>query len=178
MIPDEIVDELRESFRNGATVAGLLKQTRTALGEDTPRHEYLRAFWEIFRLNPGGWTIIEATESFGNGEQPDQVLSMLFLVELIRKASKWDEPSDGEPRWHDGLRSSSWKELGEKADAEHGISEAGWAAMSEQDRWQIRNTKFNTIRSAEIANALAALAEQLQRRVTELERQPAEAMAN
>jgi len=176
MSPDDLKEELQELFRNGATVASLLAHARDGIDCDAPKSQYMGAVLSAFHLNPGGWNILWGTDSFGNGEQRDQVLTELYLGEVIRRASTWDDSSDGEPRWYDGVAISSWKELHEKAENGHGISQAGWAALGEEDRQKIRNASLNAVRSGELVSAIAALAERLQQRVNELkllEHQPA-----
>ena len=165
---DTLADELRELFRSGATVAELLRHARNAVGEDAPRKAWVGAVRATFRLSPAGWTLPSSTESFGTGEVRDSVLTWVFLPQIAENRDEWDVPSD-EPRWYDGLTKRPFDGWRSVAETNHGLSPEGWAALGERDRQQVIALENMRLAWSEDLQLLAALAEQLQRRVNELE---------
>lgn len=171
--------ELRHLFRDGATVAKLIQVARDLLGPNASRRESLKAVREAFGLGVSGWYLPSYTDSFGNGEVRDSKLTWVFLGDILTGRHDWDTEADGgHPRWYDGVVTSTADELRRAVGSNHGLTAEGWAALGQQDRDAILLARASQISQAESVEALAALAEQLQRRVTELERQPAEALAH
>ncbi len=160
--------ELVEFMQRGGTVAELLRHARTYLGEEAPQRDWIEAVRSAFGLPLGGWTVIPATESFGTGRVPDSMLTWAFLPAMLANRDKWDEPDDA-PRWFDGVEKASRERLRELAETSHGISPEGWAGLSECDREKILRTEMTHLSLYDDVRILAALAEQLQRRVNELE---------
>jgi len=164
--------ELVELFGQGATVAELLRYARNAVGEDATRKVWVGAVREAFGLSPAGWTLPSSTESFGNGEVRDSVLTWVFLPHLMENREKWDSPPDerlDEARWHDGLRRLTSDQYFTDAEKTHGLSPDGWATLGEEDRRQVVFLEKMRLSLGDDIQLLAALAEQLQRRVNELE---------
>lgn len=181
MTAEALTEELRNSFRDGATVAKLIQIARDALGPDAPRREYLKAVRDAFGLGVGGWYLPSYTDSFGNGDVRDSKLTWVFLGDILARRNNWDaEADEGHPRWYDGVANSTAAELRLAVGSKHGLTEEGWAALGQRDRDAILMTRTSAISQAELNEALAALAEQLQRRVTALENklQPAEALVH
>jgi|GEM_PF-5889055 len=179
MANESIHEELRELFREGATVSRLLSRAKEELGPDARNHEIAKLVRQSFGLSPGGWNLLAGTESFGNGEEHDSKLTWVFLPEILMTRQQWDTSTEeGSARWYDGLERHSLKEFREYVEGHHGLGAEGWASLSEADRANILTIETTRLSLSEDVQILAALAEQLQRRVTELERQPAEAMAN
>ncbi len=171
-VPEHLRDELIRLMERGGTVAELLRCARSVLGEDTPQRDWIEAVRSTLGLRVGGWTVVPATESFGTGRVRDSVLTWGFLPEMLANRDKWDTPADersDEPRWYDGLRRLTGDEYLADAEKSHGLSPEGWAALGEQDRHRVRVLERMRLSLGDDVQLLAALAEQLQRRVNELE---------
>ncbi len=181
MTADALTEELRNSFRDGATVAKLIQIACDALGPEASRREYLKAVRDAFGLSVGGWYLPSYSESFGNGEARDSKLTWVFLGDILTRRNDWDTDAEiDHSRWFDGIAKSTDDELRIAVGSKHGLTAEGWALLGRQDRDEILRTRAGQISQAELNEALAALAEQLQRRVTVLENklQPAEALVH
>ena len=181
MTAEALTEELRSSFRDGATVAKLIQIARDVLGPDASRRDYLKAVRDAFGLGVSGWYLPSYTDSFGNGEVRDSKLTWVFLGDILIRRNEWDVDADeGHPRWYDGVAKSTDDEIRLAVGSKHGLTEEGWAALGQRDRDAILLARTGAISQAELIEALAALTEQLQRRVTELESklQPTEALAH
>jgi hypothetical protein len=165
---ETLKDELRELFGRGATVAELLRFARESVGEDAPRKEWVGAVRAAFNLPPSGWTVVSGTESFGDGTVPDAMMTLAFCRDILEKRVEWDTPSD-EPRWYDGLTKTPFADWQSVAEMNHGVSPEGWAALGEKDRQAVIGLEKMRLAWSEDLQILAALAEQLQRRVNELD---------
>ena len=174
-MPDhtELSRELVELLGRGATVAELVRYARHTVGEDRPTREWAEAVRRAFGLRLGGWYILPATESFGTGDVPDSKLTWVFLRDILANRPAWDTDPDREPAWFDGLEKSTFEQLRTAVGNHHGLSPEGWAALGEKDRERVIGSQANQISLSEDVQLLAALAERLQRRVNELEQQPA-----
>lgn len=169
MIPPALIDELRDRFRKGSTLPELLALAKDELGE---KWMYSDAVRTAFALNPGGWIILDYTESFGNGKYPDRVMDDLFLAEILKRRPRWDVPAnEREPAWYDGL-----KDFDESAaDLELPTSPEGWAALGEADRERLVKQRRHAAKVSWYVAFTWALATFRQRRLNELEaeqRQP------
>ncbi len=181
-MPDysDLSRELVDLLVRGATVSELVRRCREEIGEDRPTREWAEAVRRAFGLRLGGWYVLAATESFGNGDEPDSKLTWAFLPDILANRPTWDTDRDRESAWFDGLEKSPFDELERSVGDRHGLSPEGWAALGGADRERVRNMQANLLSHGEDIRLLAALAEQLQRRVNDLEheRRPAEALAN
>jgi len=175
---NEIVyEDIRDLFRSGASVAELVRFSSERLGPTARQHEFAKAVRDAFGLTPEGWYVLSSTESFGSGKVPDSLLTWVYLREILLLRDKWDTPANGTPRWYDGLEKTQSKERhAEAEETRGGISKEGWAALSKEDRDNIRMIEATRLGLSEDVQILAALAERLQQRVNELkllEHQPA-----
>jgi len=166
---ETLKDELRELFGRGATVAELLRFARESVGEEAPRKEWVGAVREAFGLSPAGWYLPSYTEGFGSGDSPASKLTWVFLPEIMANRPKWDTPPENEPWWYDGLTKTPFADWQSVAETNHGVSPEGWAALGEKDRQAVIGLEKMRLAWSEDLQILAALAEQLQRRVNELE---------
>lgn len=168
---EALKEELVELFGRGATVAELLRFARNAVGENAPRKEWVGAIREAFGLSPAGWYSPRYTEGFG-GDSPASNLTWGFLPVIMANREQWDTPPDerpDEPRWYDGLTKRPFDDWRPVAEQTHGLSPEGWAALGEEDRRRVIGLENMRLAWSEDIQLLAALAEQLQRRVNELE---------
>ena len=179
MTSDEIAVELRAMFRDGCTVSQLVRRVNESASE-LPPPRVARLIRQAFGVGVGGWYLVGYTESFGSGDVPDSKLTWVFLPDILANRAAWDTDPDRDSVWFDGLEKSTDTELKEAADKSHGVTPEGWAALSQRDRNHVRMIEATRLGLSEDIQLLAALAEQLQRRVNELEleRQPADALAN
>lgn len=170
----ELAQVLIRLLRDGATVTQLIEAARQHLGEDSPRSEWTRAVRAAFGLSPGGWYLVSYTESFGSGKVPDAKLTWVFMPDILANRPAWDNDPNRPPSWFDGLEKTSSDQLRELAGKSHGLSPECWAAMTDVDRNQVLMIETTRLELGENVQMLAALAEQLQRRLNELEHeQPA-----
>jgi hypothetical protein len=174
-MPDssDLTHELVELLTRGCTVVELIRRCRDVLGDDRPTREWAEAVRRAFGLGLGGWYSLAATESFGSGRMPDSKLTWVFLPEILANRPAWDTDANREPAWFDGFEKTPFEELEKAVGDRHGLSPEGWAALGEADRGRVRNMQANLMSHGEDIQLLAALAERLQRRVNELEQQPA-----
>lgn len=172
MTEDELSRELIGAFRGGATVAELVRLALRRVGEDD-RRRWRQAVYRAFKIGPSGWGSLGSTESFGNGTMPDSVLTWVFLPDILANRPAWDTDPDHEPAWFDGVEKTPLDEQEKLAATSHGLSPEGWAALGERDREQVIFLEKMRLHLGENVQLLAALAERLQRRVNELEQQPA-----
>ena len=172
MANDRLSELLRERLRDGATVAELVLVAREAIGPTEPVQLVARAVREAFGLRIGGWTVLSATECVGTGTVRDSKLTWGFLPGIMEGRDRWDTPPEDrldEPRWYDGLTKTPFADWQSVAETNHGVSPEGWAALGEKDRQAVVNLEMMRLAWSEDLQILAALAEQLQRRVNELE---------
>lgn len=109
MTSDRLSEELRALFQQGATVAGLIHCARVRLGPGHRRNEWGQAVRDAFRLSVLGWYILSYTDSFGNGEVRDQMLTSMYLGPILQNRTLWDAPrSERAECWYDSL---PWEEL-------------------------------------------------------------------
>ena len=174
---EELIEELRDQFRSGASIAQLLRLARERLGETSTWRDLTRSLRLTFKL-PIMWTA--ATESFvtRTDAQPDWKLTMCFLREIMLRRSEWDTPGD-EPRWYEGLEKTSAEEQNQRAATSFGgLSQEGWNSLSEADRAMARHNQAMSWILSEDLMIYSAMIEQLQRRVNALgESTPEPAMA-
>lgn len=177
MTPDEVANELRTMLRDGCTVSQLVGHAVERLGGKTSLPRVAMFVRETFGLHPGGWNLLSATESFGTGREPDSKLTWVFLRDILENRPRWDT-ADREPAWYDGLTKTSFDNWQAVAETNHGLSPEGWAALGEDDRRRVIGLEKMRLAWSEDIQILAALAEQLQRRVNELERQQRESLVS
>jgi hypothetical protein len=170
---DELTAALRGALRDGCTVAQVVRRAEELAGDGVSRPRLARLVRQAFGLSPGGWYVLPATESFGTGDVPDSKLTWVFLPDILANRPAWDTDPDREPAWYDGLEKTPLDDLKVMAATSHGVSPEGIAALGEKDREQVIFLEKMRLTLGENVQLLAALAERLQRRVNELEQQPA-----
>ena len=172
----EVLDELRGMMRRGATPAHLL---RTIIERHRPEAltgwvlmDYLM---EGFSLPLDKASAVHGWRPDGSGEVSDARIDVLLLPAIMRSAPAWDGGDVRTPqeagRWYDGLR---WPGDAGAAEEGHryGLSKEAWETLPEPDRQVFRANFAGGYQMAITAQFLAALAEQLQRRVAQLEGEP------
>lgn len=170
-----VIEELRDLFRSGASVAKLFQHVRDRLGDTATNMECGIFLRSAFCLGPAGWYLTSYTESFGNGTEPDWKLTWCFLSKILENRSKWDVSHD-EPTWYDGLSTTPSDELRALAATTHGVTREGWENLTEPDRKTIQGIESSRLILGVESMIFPALIEQLQRRVNELELQMATPM--
>lgn len=163
-----VTAELRDLFRSGASVAKLFQHVRDRLGETATNLECGILLRSAFGLGPAGWYLTSYTESFGNGTEPDWKLTRCFLSMILENRAEWDISYD-ESTWYDALSMTPPTERHELAATTHGVTREGWEKLTESDRKTIQSIESSRLKLGDEGVIFAALIEQLQRRVNELE---------
>ena len=163
-----VIEELRDLFRSGASIAKLFQHVRDRLGDTATNMECGILLRSAFGLGPAGWYLTSYTESFGDGTEPDWKLTWCFLSKILENRTEWDVSHD-EPTWYDGLSKTPPTERYELAATTHGVTRESWEKLTESDRKTIQSIESSRLKLDEESMVLAALIEQLQRRVNELE---------
>ena len=149
---DPLTEELRAMFREGATVAGLIHLSRARLGTVRCTDDWAQAVRTAFRLNCSGWNILYATDSFGSGEQRDEMLTCLYLGLILQKRPLWDVPrSERAECWYDAL---PWEELPYKT-FHRETTVADLAALTEQLQHRVSGSQPASIAEHQITSAAA-----------------------
>jgi hypothetical protein len=177
MIQEEIVDRLRDQFRRGATPSKLIRTIREMHRGEVPNpcviQDYLEAAFHV--------PLIPCLRS-GDDYSADRTLrhaalNRVLLPELVAQLQTWNSPTGVEARlhgsWLDGLQAISPEEARATAQAlpHHGISDEGWAMLSEPDKDAIHVMIASSQVVSSRVQILAKLAECLQQQVDELQGQ-------
>jgi hypothetical protein len=170
---EAIIRNLRKLMKDGATVAKCLRVIRTSLQlDDMGAIEFFRA---AFRLGPGitqkalaGY----ARADVGNTQQG--FATFLTLPIIVQNRNKWDEMNGQTPHdWFDSLSCSPAESIQSKALASIQDDKV-WATVPAAVREQYLTVERSRLLLSEYGEIIARLAEQLQLRIDELEREKQE----
>ena len=172
----QIIQELRQLFKEGATPSRLIRHILASHPEETVSRWMLRDYLE----EAFGLTLARGVKSSEDYEHPDlrcAVLNRTLIPEIIQQRKQWDSPPESqmviEPCWLDGLEVTN-PEIAKKAATalpHPGLSEATWANLSpaEQESLHVQMASHRLL--LERVLMLATLAERLQHQVEKLEQQ-------
>lgn len=180
MLQEEIVRELRDRFRRGATASKLIRIIvelhRGDILNPCVIGDYLEAAFHI----PFVRCLKSGEDYSADHTLRHAVLNRILLPELVAHFQSGNGFAESQAScqgsWLDGLNSLSPEEAkaAEQAKPDHGISAEGWNALSSADQEAITTMIANSHVVSCRTNILAKLAESLQQQVDELEGQLAE----
>jgi len=165
---DEHILWVRDLIKKGATIPGCLRAIQNRVEVDHPRAvEILRA---AFCLGPGVTQKASAAFSKPDDSKAEQGLAtFLILPQIIRSRTEWDESSEQTTEnWFNALACSSPDKLEQQALATIQGSRV-WENVPPAVRDQYLTVERSRLKLSEFGEIVARLAEQLQRRVEELE---------
>ena len=171
----QVARELRELVKEGATVSKSLRFIESKLNIDEPAAMVF--FRATFRLGFG-----VAAKVAGGYPKTDRdntqrgFATLLVLPLIVESRDQWDD-ADREPfgHWFDSLASNSIKAITDQARASI-EGDSDWANVSDAVREQYLTAERSRLVLSEYGEIVARLAERLQSRVDELERNAEEAL--
>jgi hypothetical protein len=171
----ELIQELRDRFKLGATPSRLIRLIVERHPGGGVTHwtvrDYLKAAFALPAvpyLRPGE----DYRSDAGLGHA---ILNKLLLPEILERRRLWDGCPEGEPpaesSWLDGLHPVSPEEAkeAEKEGRVYGLSAASWDRLSPSEKESLRVLAASSRVLSDRLDALATLAECLQRQVDEVE---------
>jgi hypothetical protein len=157
---EQLIVELRNQFKDGATPAALIRWLMDELGESATHAEVCAILERAFHLPVVrlGLSILPKDAS---------VLNRWHLMEIIEHRAEWDD--GGSATWMDGLVVEDPVEVRRRLDGSrpNEISQASWEKLEPRERESL----LTTVASAEVISqrlsVLCRLAERLQEKIAE-----------
>jgi len=167
---------LRQRFADGATFSGLLRYLLDQHPEEKVTAGMVREYiMEAFSV-PFHQSIKMDVDNPSNDDVYAAVNAFL-LLEIVSARSHWHtspRSEGGEKTWMDNLQLTDGAQLqrSRTEQSPSGISEAGLAALSASERERLYEMEVGSRALWERVLVLARLAEQLQRKLCQLEKKP------
>jgi len=171
----ELIAELRQLLLDGTTLSGLVGHILEQHSGESTSQSLVRAYlMEAFSI-PFHERI---RKDVGSAESHDFYAraNLFFLPEFVAASAAWHgsgERNGEEKSWLDSFRSDDFPrpKASEDGNPPLGISDASWAALSPSERERIEQMESNERTLVDRVLILAHLAERLQRKVAELQKE-------
>jgi len=162
----ELINELREKFREGATPSALINLVRQRVPYRPPGFEQMDIIEEAFLVPLGAQFGLSKAALIS--EEHGRVLNKVLLPEMLMHSSEWNETGDA---WFTGAKVSDPTEVRKRvADEPYpGLSETSWNNLSTKERDSLLVQLSTGEVLSERTEILALLCERLQRRIEKLE---------
>jgi hypothetical protein len=172
----ELIAELRQLMLDGTTLSGLVGHIVEQHPQENVSQSLIRAYlMEAFSI-PFHERIRKDVDSAESHDFYARA-NLFFLPEFVAASVAWHgggERNGEEKSWLDSFRSDDFPrpKASEDGNPPVGISEASWAALSPSERERIGQMESSERTLVDRALILAHLAERLQRKIAELQKQP------
>jgi hypothetical protein len=167
----QLVQNLRDQLKDGATPLRLIRDIIAQLGDTTSSREVQEVLEESFQL-----PIVRLSPSLDLGQKSYRqgILNRTLLAEIVANRERWEaliSSSRGNSSWLDGVQVTSPEEVRMKAAAESypGLSRESWAALSPDEQQALLVQLASGLVLSDRVEVLARLAERLQEKIDELE---------
>jgi hypothetical protein len=172
----ELIAELRQLLLDGTTLSGLVGHILEQHSGDSTSQSLVRAYlMEAFSI-PFHERIRKDVTSAESHDFYARA-NLFFLSEFVAASIAWHgncERNGEDTSWLDSFRSDDFPRPKAPKDGNPptGISEATWAALSPSERESIKQMESNERTLTDRVLMFAHLAERLQRKVAELQKEP------
>ena len=167
----QLVHNLRDRLKDGATPLRLIRDIMAQLGKAASSREVQEVLAESFQL-----PIVRLGPLLDLGGQSYRqgILNRTLLAAILENRQRWDALTSSPPgnsSWLDGLHVTSPEDVRAKvaADSYPGLSKESWAALRADEQQALLLQLASGLVLSERLEAVARLAERLQAKIDELE---------
>jgi hypothetical protein len=167
-----LVQELRHSFKDGATPSRLIRDVVKQLGDSPSYWDVEAILTEAFQL-----PVVRLNPSIVSGQKVcnNSIYNKALLAEIVQNRDRWDTfdltSCREQSSWLQGLRLASPQDTKNKVEAAPypGLSKASWAALHPDEREALFVQLASSMVLSDRVDLLSRLAERLQEKIDLLE---------
>jgi hypothetical protein len=162
----QLVQNLRDHLKDGATVLRLIRDVIAQLGDTASSREVQEVLAESFQL-----PVVRLGPSLDLDQRDYRqgILNRTLLAEIVENRERWEAlmSSPGNSSWLDGLHVTSPEEVRKKlaADSYPGLSRESWAALRPDEQQALLVQLASGLVLSARLEILSRLAERLQDKI-------------